>query len=263
MFSGNVLSPSGWMQPKIGMEIAALNRQNRIEWRRITSLASAETELLTLHGKLLSWSASPDCRIAVLGANGRIGSVTAANIMTRHRLSSAQQVKVQHVTQAYPAPRTAGDFSGLMHAFLARHYGTSALPESARALLREVPYRIVYPHLLLQDDIPLNPLAIGIDVALLFVSRIWGWLKPASQSQCIMTLNSPAADFAQAVFFLAGITSIARNNRLTVLLRTRNYSSPVRPVITPRTQITEGHGMAWQIDVPHPVVQFNGSAVVL
>ncbi len=263
MFVGKVLTPSGWESPQLGREIAAFNHNNRIVWRRITRVAHAETDLLTLHSNCLAWSVSPDCRMVAMGVNGHINSVLAQDVYQRWRASSSGQVKLQHITQAYPAELLGGNVVNVMQHFLLQHYGTPALPESAKRLLQGVPHRIVYPYLLLQDTNIANPLSVGVNVALQFVTRIWHLLKPISRSQCMLSMQSRAANFVQAMLFLAGITSLVRDDTLTVLLRTRSYSSPVKPVITPRTQILKGRGMAWAVDVLHPVVQYNGSAVVL
>ena len=67
----------------------------------------------------------------------------------------------------------------------------------------------------------------------------------------------------QVLLFFAGITSIMRGDVLHVYLRTRSYSSPVRPTITPRAVIQREQGHAWAIDVPHPIVRNNGYVVAL
>ena len=259
MFAGQVLSRHGWANPRSGLEIAYLSKGELVAWREITSCSAAHVELLTVNSQLLSMAVTLD-HYLLTHQHGRVSSIPAARLCDRGK---ALQLKHGHITGAYPAAHSGQGDGLLMSRFVSRHFGGPCVPEHVGPLLSGEPTRPLWPHICLATDAGHDDYHLGLGAVLAFVSRIWSWFRPAGDTGCTYQFAGNASEMMQVLLFFAGITSIMRGDTLHVYLRTRSYSSPVRPTITPRAVIQREQGHAWAIDVPHPIVRNNGYVVAL
>lgn len=281
MFKGEVLTPNGWITPREGEVIACMGGNGNIVWQKIKKAEMANGEFMHVGSNYLSYAISLDHKIAhcrdsriatqmdMIGFSSRVKLISGSEIYRLWCQSPSRQVKIHHITNAYPESLPCNKASTIKE-FALSHLGSKVVSERALSIFRRyLDYRLVYPSAYLITDYADDPFKMCQSDATELVSLLFPMMrnhdnsrKPKPESPA-RSYKTPASSLLQMSCFFAGITSVVKNEVVKIYLHGRKGKYPVRPTITPATKVELYHDSGWNIDVNHPVVRLNGKVVVL
>ncbi len=274
MFKGEVLTPNGWVSPRVGEVIACMGGNGNIIWKQVENVERGYADFIHVSSHCLSYSVSVDHKVPVHRGfySSPLSWLSGEEIHSMWRRSFGKQVKAHHITNAYPDSLPCSKHSAIREFALRHidHNGTRSVSECVLSIFRRyLEYRLVYPQAYLITSSGGSPYVMCQSdatelVSLLFpFMRNYDYSKKAKTNAPARTYKTPASQLLQVACFFSGITSTVKGDIVKLYLRGRRGKFPVKPTITPSTKVELYHDSGWNIDVNHPMVRLDGKIIVL